>query len=142
MENTSFSPKLTAWSLHVTEMIFMKELPAFCSIHPYFKVNPEHMHAFDELMNAFIERTEKEEGVIFYGFTCHGNEVFCREGYINAHALLHHIENVSELLDEANKIAELTRLEVHGSEADVTHLREPLAHLQPDFYTFKKGFIR
>ncbi|KEI72797.1 putative quinol monooxygenase [Endozoicomonas elysicola] len=119
----------------------MKELPAFCSIHPYFRVKPERMDSFSQLMTDFVERTQNEEGVIFYGFTCHGNEVLCREAYINAHALLHHLDNVADLLDEASKIAELTRLEIHGSEADITHLREPLAKWQPDFYTFKLGFI-
>lgn len=119
----------------------MKELPAFCSIHPYFRVNPEQMDSFSQLMTDFVERTQSEDGVMFYGFTCHGNEVLCREAYINAHALLYHLDNVADLLDRASNIAELTRLEIHASEADITHLREPLAKWQPDFYTFKLGFI-
>ncbi|HMJ05495.1 MAG TPA: hypothetical protein VK474_04495, partial [Chthoniobacterales bacterium] len=69
-----------------------------------------------------------------YDFTVNGDEVFCREGYEGAEALLTHLENVGSLLAEALKIASLSRLEVHGPAAELDKLRGPLAHLQPQWF--------
>ena len=40
------------------------------------------------------------------------------------------------------KIADLTRLEVHGPEKEIEKLRSPLAELQPQFFTPQYGFRR
>lgn len=61
---------------------------------------------------------------------------------MNAAGLLAHLENVGALLEEAFKIAEITRLEVHGPEAELDKLREPLAGLNPQFFTLEFGFRR
>ena len=45
-------------------------------------------------------------------------------------------------MEEALAIAELTRLEVHGPEAELAQLREPLAGLDPRFFTLEYGFRR
>jgi len=55
---------------------------------------------------------------------------------------LAHLENVGSLLEEALKISELTRLEVHGPEEELAKLREPLAGLKPQFFTLEYGFRR
>ena len=52
------------------------------------------------------------------------------------------VENVGALLEEALKIAEITRLEVHGPEAELDKLREPLAGLNPQFFALEYGFRR
>ena len=59
-------------------------------------------------------------------------------GMLNAIGL----ENVGTLLQEALKIAELTRLEIHGPEEELAKLREPLADLKPQFFTLEYGFRR
>jgi hypothetical protein len=46
------------------------------------------------------------------------------------------------LLEQALKIAEITRLEVHGPEGELAKLREPLAKLKPQFFTLEYGFRR
>ncbi len=48
--------------------------------------------------------------------------------------LLAHLENVGALLSEAFKIADLTRLEVHGPASELDKLRGPLAHLKPAWF--------
>ena len=90
-------------------------------------------------LSAFRERTATEEGNLFYDFMISGDEVFCREGYVNADALLAHLENIGPLLAEALKIADLVRLEVHGPAAELEKLREPLAHLKPQWFEQHEG---
>ena len=66
-----------------------------------------------------MSATSKEPNCLHYGFSFHGSEVFCREGYEGAEALLSHLTSVGPLLEEALKLAELTRLEVHGVENEL-----------------------
>jgi hypothetical protein len=56
--------------------------------------------------------------------------------------LLFHLENVGALLNEALKISNITRLEVHGPESQLALLREPLAALNPQFFSLEFGFRR
>ena len=106
----------------------------FVSIHPYFKAHPGKLEAFKAGLPAFRAKTATEKGNLFYEFTINGDEVFCREGYTGADALLAHLENVGALLAEAFKIADLVRLEVHGPTAELDKLRAPLAHLKPEWF--------
>lgn len=61
-------------------------------------------------------------------------ELFCREAYENAEGLLAHLENVGALLAEVMKMADLTRIEVHGPAAELDKLKKPLAHLNPAYF--------
>ncbi|AHJ26865.1 hypothetical protein NSP_5150 [Nodularia spumigena CCY9414] len=56
--------------------------------------------------------------------------------------MLTHLDHVGSLLEEALKIADLTRLEIHGPEKELVKLREPLAKLNPQFFTLEYGFRR
>ena len=112
----------------------MKPLSNFVSLHPYFKVHPGKLEAIKAGLPAFVEKTASEEKNLFYEFTVNGDEVFCREGYADAAALLAHLENVGALLAEALKIADLIRVEVHGPAAELEKLKEPLAHLSPAWF--------
>ena len=112
----------------------MKLPPNFVSLHPYFKAHPGKLETMRAGLPAFIAKTSAEEKNLFYDFTINGDEVFCREGYDGAEALLHHLENVGPLLAEALKISDLTRLEVHGPAAELEKLRAPLAHLHPQWF--------
>jgi hypothetical protein len=112
----------------------MNPLSNFVSLHPYFKVHPGKLEALKAAFPAFIEKTASEEKNLFYGFTINGDEIFCREGYADAEGLLTHLDNVGSLLAEGLKIADLTRLEVHGPAAELEKLRGPLAHLNPVWF--------
>jgi hypothetical protein len=48
--------------------------------------------------------------------------------------LLAHLENVGTLLGEMLKIADLTRVEVHGLAEELEKLKGPLAHLNPAWF--------
>ncbi len=113
-----------------------------CSIVPYFKVVSGKLPAFRKLCEQFVARTKHEPKCLYYGFSFDGNQVHCREGYQDAEGLLAHLENVGLLLDEALKIAEIMRLEIHGPETELEKLRKPLAKLKPQFFTLAYGFRR
>lgn len=112
----------------------MNLLSNFVSLHPYFKVHPGKLEDFKGGLAAFVEKTANEERNVFYGFTVNGDEVFCREGYTDAEGLLAHLENIGALLAEALKIADLTRLEVHGPATELEKLKGPMAHLNPAWF--------
>ncbi len=112
------------------------------TIVPYFKVAEGKLEAFRALCEQFVEKTQTEAKVLYYGFSFDGDAVHCREGYADAEGLLAHLENVGQLLEEAFKIAELTRLEIHGRADELDKLRGPLADFKPQFFTLEYGFRR
>lgn len=113
-----------------------------CSIAPYFTVHDGQLPAFRDLCERFIEKTGTESGCLYYGFAINGDVVHCREAYDDAAALLAHVDNVGALIGEALEISEMTRLEVHGPEDELQKLREPLADLNPQYFTLEYGIRR
>ena len=113
-----------------------------CTIVPYLTVNPGHLAEFKALSERFVAKTEEEPGCLYYGFCFDRDTAFCRDGYVDADALLAHVENVGPLLQEAFKIAEIARLEIHGLEAELAKLRRPLKELNATFFTLEYGFRR
>ena len=116
----------------------MDRLSGFVSLHPYFKVPPDKLPHLTAILPEFAAKTRDETGNLFYEFTINGDEVFCREGYVNAEALLEHLDNVGPMLAEALKMADLIRLEVHGPAAQLQQLKEPLAHLNPAWFVLQR----
>ena len=113
-----------------------------CTLVPYFKVSTGKMESFEQLCEQFVEKTAHESKCLYYGFSFDEDIVHCREGYQDAEGILTHLENVGSLLEEALKISELIRLEIHGPEVELAKLREPLSNLKPQFFTLKYGFRR
>ena len=113
-----------------------------CTLVPYFKVHDGKLDEFRGYVEQFVERTQNEPKCLHYGFSFNGQNAHCREGYADAQALLSHLENVGAVLDQALKVADITRLEVHAPAAELDKLREPLKGLNPDFYTMEIGFRR
>ena len=112
----------------------MNQLSRFVSFHPYFKVPSDKMPYLKAILPEFAAKTRNETGNLFYEFTINGDEVFCREGYVNAEALLAHLDNVSAMLAQTLTMAELVRIEVHGPAAELQKLKEPMAHLKPAWF--------
>jgi quinol monooxygenase YgiN len=116
----------------------MSSLSNFVSLHPYFKVHAGKLDAFKAALPAFVAKTASDEKNVFYGFTINGDEVFCREAYVDAEGVLAHLDNVGALLAEAMKIADLVRVELHGPARELDKLRKPLAHLNPAFFVTER----
>jgi quinol monooxygenase YgiN len=102
-------------------------------------VHPGKLETVKAFFPQFVEKTAKEKGCLFYGFTSNGEEMFCREAYENAEALLAHLENIGALLAEMLKSADLTRIEVHGPAAELEKLKKPLAHLTPKWFQLESS---
>ena len=83
-----------------------------CTLVPYFKIHEDKLEEFRRLGERFVEKTQTEPKCMHYGFSFNGLQAHCREGYADAEGILAHLENVGALLDEAFKIAEITRLEI------------------------------
>lgn len=113
-----------------------------CTLVPYFKVADGKMAEFKTLVERFVAKTRTEPQCVHYAFSFSGDAAHCREGYDDAAALLAHLKNVDDVLAEALKISEITRLEVHAPAAEVDKLREPLAGLKPRFFVVESGFRR
>jgi quinol monooxygenase YgiN len=113
-----------------------------CTLVPYFKVHEGKLDEFRGLTEQFVEKTQTEPKCMHYGFSFNGMQAHCREGYADAEAMLAHLENVGAVLDQALKIADITRLEVHAPAAEIEKLREPLKALNPELFTMENGFRR
>lgn len=113
-----------------------------CTLVPYFEVQEGQLAAFKALGPKFVDRTRNESGCLHYAFSFSGNAAHCREGYVNAEALLAHLQNVGELLGEALKIAKIVRLEVHAPAAEIDKLKGPMAALNPQFFALEPGIRR
>lgn len=113
-----------------------------CTIVPYFNVQGGQLDTFKDLCTRLISQTQEEPGCLYYGFSFAGNTVHCREGYVNAAALLTHIQAVGPMIEEALEISEIERLEVHGPEAELAQLKEALAGLNPQYFALECGFRR
>src|SRR5438270_8435594 len=112
------------------------------SIYPYFRVKDGKMAEFKELCQQFIATTAQEPKCLYYGFSFNGDDVHCREAYDDAEGLLAHLESVGDLLKEVFKIAQVTRLEIHGIAEELAKLREPLSTLDPTYFTLEYGIRR
>jgi len=113
-----------------------------CSIAAYYKIPSGNLPAFKKLSESFVEKTNSEAKCLYYGFTFNGDQAHCREGYEDGDRLLTHLEHVNDLIQESLKLGEITRLEIHGPEAELTKMRGPLADFKPQFFTLEYGFRR
>ena len=113
-----------------------------CTLVPYFEVQDGQLDAFKALALKLVARTRTEPGCVHYAFSFSGNVAHCREGYVDAAALLAHSANVAELLGQALKIAKIVRFEVHAPAAEIDKLRGPMASRKPQFFALEEGFRR
>ena len=72
-----------------------------CTIVPYFKAHAGKLDAFRNLCERFVSKTSSEAKCLYYGFSFDGDQIHCREGYVDAEAALAHIDNVGALLQES-----------------------------------------
>jgi hypothetical protein len=113
-----------------------------CTLVPYFEIQEGQLDAFKALARKLVARTRTEPGCMHYAYSFNGNVAHCREGYVDAAALLAHRENVAELLGQALKIAKIVRFEVHAPQAEIDKLRGPMASRNPQFFALEEGFRR
>ena len=127
---------------HPGKVSSMNPVECSVSLHPYFKVHAGKLAAAKVLLSEFVAQTRTEEKVIYYEFTINGDEVFCREAYVDADSALAHLTNVGALLDRMLSISTLSRLEIHGPAAELEKLKGPLGNLKPSWFVYECGLKR
>ncbi len=110
------------------------------TILPYFSVQPGRMGEVKALCEEFIAKTKSEPNCLYYGFSFHGNEMHCREGFADASAALEHLTNVDALLKRLASLSRVSRIEVHGTAAQLELMKAPLSPLAPTYYVLEYGF--
>lgn len=113
-----------------------------CTLVPYFEIQDGQLAAFRALARRLVAKTRTEAGCLHYAFSFNGNIAHCREGYVDAAALLAHRDNVADLLGQALKISKIVRFEVHAPEAEIEKLRGPMASRGPQFFALDEGIRR
>jgi quinol monooxygenase YgiN len=112
------------------------------SIHPYFKIHEGQMDACKSFLAQFNEKVANEEACLHYNFTLKGDVLCCREAYHHADGVQAHLENCGELLGEFLKIADLTRIEVHGPADELEKLKPTFADFNPEYFVCECGIGR
>lgn len=120
----------------------MIALDTCCTLVPYFEIEEGQLAAFKALATELVTRTRTEPGCVHYAFSFSGNVAHCREGYIDAAALLAHRDNVAELIGQALKISKIIKFEVHAPEVEIDKLRGPMASRNTQFFVLEEGFRR
>ena len=113
-----------------------------CTLVPYFEIQDGQLDAFKSLAQQLVAKTRAEPGCMHYAFSFSGNLAHCREGYVDAAALLAHRANVAELIGQALKISTIVRIEVHAPEAEIEKLRGAMGPRSPQFFALEEGFRR
>lgn len=113
-----------------------------CTLVPYFEIQEGQLDAFKALALKLVAKTRTEPGCVHYAFSFSGNIAHCREGYIDAAALLAHGENVAQLLGQVLKISKIVRFEIHAPAAQIAKLRGPMASRSPQFFVLEEGIRR
>lgn len=113
-----------------------------CTLVPYFEIQEGQIDAFKALAQKLLAKTSAEEGCMHYAFSFSGNLAHCREGYVDAAALLAHGKNVGELIGQALKISKMIRFEVHAPAGEIEKLRGPMAARNVQFFVLEEGIRR
>ena len=112
------------------------------SLHPYFKAHAGKREACLALLPAFVATTQPDTNCLYYEFTTHEDEIFCREAYVGGSAALAHLTSVGPLLEQMLELADLTRLEIHGPAEELELMKPTLAGLNPTWFTTACGVTR
>ena len=109
---------------------------------PYFTVKPGKLAEFKQLCVQMVEKTREEPGALYCGFCFDGDQAYSREAYQNADAWIAHLGNIGEIFGEMLKIAELSKLEVHATDAELVTVRKVLADMgiSAQCWTLECGF--
>eukprot|EP00995_Heteronema_vittatum_P009204 NODE_4500_length_575_cov_297.515209_g3268_i0.p1 GENE.NODE_4500_length_575_cov_297.515209_g3268_i0~~NODE_4500_length_575_cov_297.515209_g3268_i0.p1 ORF type:complete len:153 (-),score=47.44 NODE_4500_length_575_cov_297.515209_g3268_i0:115-516(-) len=113
-----------------------------CSLAPYFEIQAGCEAEFRDNCEALVQRTRSEPDCLYYSFTFSGNMALCREGYTCGEALLHHLQNVDDLLKQHLTFAKLSRIEFHGPLSEWEKVEDALRPLGCVCFEVGPGFAR
>ena len=105
-------------------------------VRPYYKIRDEE-HA-KPLMQRAMEETEKEKGILYFGWHREGNRAICHGIFQDGEAFTNHYQKLNSVLSELLAgPATLEKIEVHGYDAELRKVDETIKELKGVF----KGVI-
>jgi quinol monooxygenase YgiN len=116
------------------------------TIVPKFKIKDGMKEQYMALLPKFVKlvKENEAESCVHYGFVgpTEDDFVICREGYVSGQAVLNHLGNIGDVLNEALQYADIVDLMVQGPAAELEKLKEPLADFGPAYYPLVEGSLR
>jgi quinol monooxygenase YgiN len=110
------------------------------TIVPYFTVPADKRDDFMKATKDCLRNTRRgTKDSLYYGFCCHEDKVFCREGYQNSDAVLQHLKDVKAPVDKMVEICGGLDLHIMGPAADLAKLKDPLKDLNPTYWETDSG---
>eukprot|EP00947_MAST-08B_sp_MAST-8B-sp1_P004245 g4245.t1 len=91
-------------------------------------------------MAEFVKRTRDETGCIYYGWSTHGDKLFCREAYVDAAAVHAHLGNIGECVGQMLEgPAALDKIELHGPALELEKCKEAMDPLGTAYWEIDQG---
>ena len=92
-------------------------------------------------MDEFVEKTSKEPGCVYYGWTMMGDKLFCREAYVDGDAVLAHLGNVGPCIEAIlDGPASLDEISIHGPQAELAKVKPETEALGTRYFEQDGGF--
>lgn len=109
----------------------------FCNICPQFTVSD--WGEAEPIMAEFVKATKTEEGCVYYGWTRKGDQLVCREAYVNGEAVLKHLENVGDYITELLTVAELNEVSIDCPRDQIEVVRPKTEALGTKYFEIVEG---
>mmetsp|Transcript_159670 Transcript_159670/g.291372 ORF Transcript_159670/g.291372 Transcript_159670/m.291372 type:complete len:594 (+) Transcript_159670:96-1877(+) len=121
---------------------YLPALDTTVAVMVHWEFSAESSAAFKAGTVDFVKLTKTEPETVYYGFTLLETTAVCKEGYKSAQGFLDHLANIDEPLNEALKIASITKIEVHGPAEELSHLTKPLEAFPVTYWPLEPGAFR
>merc|ERR1712144_9157 len=112
----------------------------FLTIQPTFTI--KDWEAAAPIMAEFAERTKTETGCLYYGWSRVDDKLFCREAYVDAAAVLAHLDNVGflvgKLLESCSSNA-LDKIALHGPSAELDKCKATMDGFGTTYWAIDSG---
>jgi len=93
-----------------------------CTMTPHYTISD--WAAARPLMQGIVDKSSKEAGCNYFGWTKRGDTLHSLEAFVDGDALKAHVDNVRPLMDELQQgPAALERVEVHGPASELAKIK-------------------
>merc|ERR1712167_36222 len=123
------------------EVSSVRTAQTLCTIQSTFTV--ADWEAAAPIMAEFVEKTKTEAGCVYYGWTKVGDKLFCREAYVDAAAVLAHLDNVGDLVGkllESCKENALDGIQLHGPADELDKCKSTMDGFGTTYWAIDSGF--
>jgi len=114
---------------------------SFLTLEPTYSV--KDWVAAEKIMARFLDKTRRERGAMYSGWTVCGDKLFCREAFPDGNSLGDHLANVQPTIDQLlADAATLDQMQLHGPAEEMGKCEAALARYGTTYYEIVDGFTR